>query len=131
MTDIILQELQQLELGYHIGGAFAAAIAHANDLVLLSPSLVDMHHMFDPFVNLLASTGLQFNIDKCIAAVSGKPASPQKCLEVYGVKLTRSEKLCDIGIIFIINSDLKDVSLLIQKFTAAVCALLRGAYYWL
>ena len=42
------------------------------------------------------------------------------------VKLAWSDKLCYLGIIFIINNDLKvDVSLRIQKFTAAVCTILR------
>ena len=46
---------------------------------------------------------------------------------MYGVKLAWCDKLCYLDTMLIINNDTKvDVSLRIQKFTAAVCALLRG-----
>ena len=69
IMDTILQELQKLRLGCRIGGTFATAIAYADDIVLLSPSLIGMQHMFVLCANLFASAGLKFNIDKFVTAV--------------------------------------------------------------
>ena len=95
--DTILQELQQLGLGCHIGGTFAAATAYADDLILLSTSLIGMQHMLDLCANLFASADLKFNIEKSVAAECGKPVSTPKCLGLHCVKLAWSKKLCYLG----------------------------------
>ena len=50
----------------YIGNVFAGALAYANDLILLSPSLVCMQIILDVCSEILTNMGLQFNIDKYV-----------------------------------------------------------------
>ena len=47
MMDSVLQLLHKCGLGCHAGNVFAGALAYADDLILLSPSLVCMQIMLD------------------------------------------------------------------------------------
>ena len=63
----------------YIGNVFAGALAYADDLILLSPSLVCMLIILDVCSETLTNMGLQFNIDKCVAVVFGKFIGRSSC----------------------------------------------------
>ena len=66
--NIILQETQWSGIKHHVDGAFAAAIAYADVIVLLLPSPVGMQHMFRLRAELLINANLNFNIDERVTA---------------------------------------------------------------
>ena len=69
--NIVLQELQQSGIKHRIDGAFAAAIAYADAIVLLLPSLVGMQHVFRLRAELLINANLNFNINEHVTAACG------------------------------------------------------------
>ena len=82
MMDSVLQLLYKCGLGCHVGNVFAGALAYADDLILLSPSLVCMQIMSDVCSETLTNMGLQFNIDECVAVVFAKFIGKSSCKNV-------------------------------------------------
>lgn len=127
VMDTVLHEMQEKRLGCHIDNVFAGAVAYADDLVLMSPSLVCLQQMVDICAQIFKSAGLSFNVDKCIAVVCGKPLSLPRCVDLYGVKLPWSSELCYLGVNFIIGIELRvDISARVRKFISSVSSVLRG-----
>ena len=81
----ILYALEESSLGYYVNLAFVSAIAYADDLVLLSASLIDLQKL----LNVCSDVALIFDIicivSKPIAGLVGVKFSNQFCLlEIQG-----------------------------------------------
>ena len=64
-ADFILSRLRSDGMGCRVGATFAGAIAYADDIILLSPSLSTLHDMLDTAANSSAELYLKFNPGKC------------------------------------------------------------------
>ena len=102
MMDFVLQLLHKCGLECQVGNVFAGALAYADGLILLFPSLVCMQIMLDVCFETLTNVGLQFNIDKCIAVVFGKFIGKSSCknLVPHNNVLLQSADLHYLGIQF-------------------------------
>ena len=129
MDDSVLQLLRKFGLGCHVGNVFVGALIYADDLTLLSPSLIYMQIMLDVCSETLNNMGLQFNIDKCVAVVFGKfiGKSSYKNLVLYDNVLLRSADLHYLGVQFKTGLNIGiDTSERSHNFLGSVASILRG-----
>jgi Reverse transcriptase (RNA-dependent DNA polymerase) len=128
LMDRVLNELQNEGLGCHVDSVFAGAIAYADDLILLSPSVVGMQLMLSICSREFGAVGLIFNISKCVAMVVGKSiGSIVKQLVLYDNELPWVDQMCYLGLVFKTGVKLGiDVSERSRKFIGSVAAVLRG-----
>jgi hypothetical protein len=127
VMDCVLYELEERGLGCHIDGVFAGALAYADDLILLSPSIMCIQGMLNICVKIFSGFGLNFNADMCVTAVCGRTLSTPLCLTIYSTELPWVTEMCYLGIMFHIGAFLSvDVTNRVQKFMAAVSTVLRG-----
>ena len=127
--DSVLQLLNKCGLGCHIGNVFAGILAYADDLILLSSSLICMQIMLDVCSETLTNMVLQFNIDKCIAVVFGKFSGKSSCKNSipHDNVLLWSADLHYLGIQFKAGLNIGiDISERSRKFIGSVVSILRG-----
>ena len=70
--DCVLHKLQYSYLDCHVDNVFTRAITYADDMILLSPSLIGMQYMLNVCTKEFNAIGLKLNIDKCITIIIGK-----------------------------------------------------------
>jgi hypothetical protein len=129
MMDSVLEMLKLNDLGCHVGGEFAGALAYADDLILLSPSVICMQEMLTKCSEKLGTMGLKFNVAKCIAIMFGKCVlkSPCKLLVLYNELLPWSLQVNYLGIEFKSGEGIGvELSPRSHKFTGSVASVLRG-----
>jgi hypothetical protein len=128
LMDNVLNVLENAGMGCHIDGLFAGALAYADDLILLAPSLLCMQNMLDLCAEKCGEMGLRFNIAKCVTGVIGKcKGSCLKNLVLYNEVLPWNEELCYLGMTFKFGVHLSiNASARSRKFVGSVASVLRG-----
>ena len=69
MMDCELNELQCSYLGCHVDNVFAEVIANADDMIMLSPSLISMQDMLNICTKEFNAMGLKLNVNKYVAII--------------------------------------------------------------
>jgi hypothetical protein len=86
--DTVLQSLPNSGYGCHVNLAFAGALAYADDLVLLSASLLNLQSLLDICTEVAGLFNIKFNAAKSVAGFVGvKVSSCEPVLELQGRKL--------------------------------------------
>jgi len=65
-------QLRQLSVGCYIGTEFVGCLFYADDIILLSPSIVGLQRMLDKCSTVASVLSLQFNTSKSLCIVFGK-----------------------------------------------------------
>jgi hypothetical protein len=126
IMDCVLDKLQCSYSGCNVDKIFAGAIAYADDLILLSPSLIGMQDMLDICIRELNELGLKLNIDKCVATIIGKCMGKVQNLLLNNNVFEWNTEFKYLGIIFRSGDKLKvDVSERSKKFIGSVASVLR------
>ena len=68
----LIGALRYSDFGCHLGDEYIGCIAYADDIILLSVSLVKLHNMLDICCIQGASLDIQFNADTSYLFVVGK-----------------------------------------------------------
>ena len=128
VMDELLYAMEEHHLGCFVNGLYAGAFAYADDLLLLSSSMVMLQQMLDLCTSIGIVYNLSFNSKKSVMGVVGihfgKLAS---CLTLYGTDIEWSERFTYLGITFLFCVNLcVDVTSRLQKFHAAVCTVLKN-----
>ena len=117
--DDLLQQLKDLNLGCHIGSVFCAIFAHADDIVLLSPSFTSLQTMLNVCQNYVVSADLLFNLEKSAAIRFGSSVTerPVTCLRrISGANIPWVTEVRHLG--HIVTCDLKDTKDIDDKLHA-------------
>ena len=61
-----------MNLGCHVCGMFLGCLLYADDIILLSPSVVGLQGMLNRCCEVSNSVSLRFNVQKCHCMVIGK-----------------------------------------------------------
>ena len=113
-------------MGCHVDNGFAKAFAYADDLILLSLSLIGMQDMLNVCTKEFNAMGLKLNIDKYVANTIGKCTGKVKNL-LYDNIFKWDAELRYLGIMFNAGVKLKvDVSERSRKFIGSVAFVLYG-----
>jgi len=62
----------KLNTGCHVSGMFVGCLLYADDITLVSPSVVGFQEMLDKCHEIACTVSLQFNVCKCHCMVIGK-----------------------------------------------------------
>ena len=73
--DKLLELLENNKLGCYVGGAFAGAFAYADDLIVLSSSVMQLQCILNLCCKFGKECDLTFNIDKSCCGCIGIPIS--------------------------------------------------------
>jgi hypothetical protein len=128
VMDSILYSLQNSGYGCYVNVAFAGAFAYADDLVLLSASLLGLQKLLDVCAEVAAKYDILFNVNKSVAGFVGdKLSTCAPVLELQGRLLSWVSVIKYLGIDFKLGSKMQaDLSCRARKFQCAVCAILRN-----
>jgi hypothetical protein len=128
VMDSILHSLQNSGDGCYVNVTFAGAIAYADDLVLLSASLMGLQKLLDVCAEVAAMYDITFNVDKSVAGFVGdKLSTCAPLLKLQGRLLSWVNVVKYLGIDFKLGSKMQaDLSCRARKFQCAVCAVLRN-----
>jgi hypothetical protein len=126
IIDKLLTQLDDAQIGCHINGLFAGAIAYADDIMLLSASVVQMREMLEICYKFGISCDLKFNCAKSFWGLVGKLyRSDVLEFKIGGNLVPKCDKITYLGIDFTFGSSLGiDCSKRTQKFMAAVSSIL-------
>jgi hypothetical protein len=127
VMDEILFALEKEKFGCYINRVFAGAIAYADDLLLLSSSLIKLQCMLDICCTVGLKFNLTFNSKKSVCGLFGARCNNSLAsLELSGSALSWSDKMVYLGITFVFGLSLSvDVTNRLNKFYAAVCNVLK------
>ena len=127
LMDRALNMLQEKGLGCHVDAIFAGAVAYADDLILLLPSLIGMQLRLNLCSNEFNGMELKFNVSTCVALVIGETiGSVVNNLVLYGV-IPWSKKMCYLGLYFKAGNKLRiDILNRCGKFIGSIASVLRG-----
>ena len=127
IMDHILIALEESGVGCYVNLAFVGAIAYADDLVLLSASLVDLQKLLHICSDVALIFDIIFNVSKSVAGFVGIKLSNLVCsLDIQGRQLSWVDIIKYLGIEFKLGTHLQaDLSSRVRKFQSAVCAVLR------
>jgi Reverse transcriptase (RNA-dependent DNA polymerase) len=96
--DVLLTRLREADIGCHLGHWFVAALAYADDIVILVPTANAARGMLDACDVFASEYCVQFN------------ASKSKCIHFYTGKSSRSEQ---------VNTEFQSVVIRLKTLTAA------------
>ena len=65
-------QLRELDVGCHLGTEFVGCLMYADDIFLLSPSIVGLQSMLGKCFDVVCDLSLQFNVHKCHIIAFGK-----------------------------------------------------------
>ena len=125
--DKLLELLENNKLGCYVGDEFAGAFAYADDLIVLSSSVMQLQCILNLCCNFGKECDLTFNIDKSCCWCIGIPISVKQPVLVLDGKVLRwADSFCYLGVNFLVGSSLKvDCKPRIQKFISSVCSVLH------
>jgi hypothetical protein len=131
VMDKLLVMLENSGLGCHIAGLFAGAVAYADDLIILSASVIKLQFILDMCVEFGKTCDLEFNCDKSLCGVVGQPELSQQASLLIGNKsLKWVNSFVYLGIEFVLGSCLKvNCRKRIQKFMGSVSSVLQCKCY--
>ena len=70
--NVFILKLKTLNVGCHVSGMFVRCLLYADDIVLISPSVIGLQEMLDKCHEISDTVSLQFNVRKCHCLVVGK-----------------------------------------------------------
>jgi Reverse transcriptase (RNA-dependent DNA polymerase) len=127
LLDKLLCTLDSSGFGCYINSVFAGALAYADDLIIMSSSVVHLQKMLDMCNRFGIMCDLKFNVQKSCCGVIGKPLcsqSPDLLIDNY--VLSWVDKFTYLGITFVTGQSLKvECKHRVQKFISSVCSVLR------
>jgi Reverse transcriptase (RNA-dependent DNA polymerase) len=124
-VDELIEELGSSGNGCHINKIFFGCIMYADDIILLSPSVIGLQCMLDICFEFGAKHDIIFNSKKSVCLLVGVRDSDVKCnMFLGGNELLWVSKLKYLGVYFIAKRDLVDVIPIKFKFYAALNSLL-------
>jgi len=65
--DSLITRLRKADLGCHMGGVFVGVVAYADDLLLVSASVVQLQRMLNICYSQAEKVGIQFNAKKIMS----------------------------------------------------------------
>jgi len=83
-VDAFIVQLRELSVGCHIGTEFVGCLLYADDIILLSPSIVGLQSMLDKCSDIASVLSLQFYTSKSHCIVFGKTSKCTLPLMVLG-----------------------------------------------
>ena len=89
VMDKLLELLENNKLGCHVGGEFAGAFAYADDLIVLSSSVMQLQCILNLFCNFGKECDLTFNIDMSCCGCIGIPIYVKQPVLVLDGKVLR------------------------------------------
>jgi len=99
-VDIVLQRLSDCKLGCFVDGLCYNSFMYADDLILLSHSVMDLQSLFDLCSNTLHMVDLPINIDKChCMRVGPRHNSICKNITIKGINIVWVNEIKYLGII--------------------------------
>jgi hypothetical protein len=122
----LIVALRDLRLGCHIRGMFLGCLLYADDLTLISGSVIELQRMLDTCERVGDKLGLKFNSKKsaCLVVGPNKLGTPTPML-VDGQLIEWKEKIAYLGVILLAGTSFKiDLSDRRRKFFAAVNSVL-------
>lgn len=129
--DPCINDLKSLNVGCTIGAQFVGMILYADDLLLISPTVLGLQKMLDQcsisFDNLL----LEFNIDKSMCAAIGLGSACEiSPMSLMKKPLNWVKRFKYLGITFIASKNLMvDTNLIIRKFYSSCNNILSKSAY--
>jgi len=125
----------------HLGDEYIGCIAYADDIILLSASLVKLQNMLDICCIQGASLDIQFNADKSyLFVVSKSYGEVLPAISINGAPIVWANSLRYLGVNFVSDKRLNiDISQVMRKFHAAANAIfhianmlqnLLSCFYW-
>ena len=81
----VLNDIAKLSIGCRLGIKSCNIIAYADDIVLLTPSLIALQHIIDIFYMHITELNLKINVNKsfCIKFFNkGKPFTGNNCIKI-------------------------------------------------
>jgi hypothetical protein len=112
--------------GCYINKTFFGCIMYADDIILLSPSVMGLQYMLDSCVDFGSRNDIIFNSKKSVCLIVGNRDCVVKCnMSLGGSDLSWTSKLKYLGVHFIANKNLiVDVLPIKCKFYAALNSIL-------
>jgi len=129
-VDVLISELKNSGIGCHISNVFVGCIMYADDLLILSPSVVGLQYMLDICSGYGRTHDIIFNASKTVCASFGRKPLAACNLFLSGVAVTWVNSLKYLGIVFNANSTMNiDSSYLKRKFYASCNSVLSKSKY--
>jgi hypothetical protein len=129
LMDKLLLTIENTELGCYVNSQFAGAIAYADDLVIMSASIVHTQALLDACVQFGATCDVKFNVLKSSCACIGELNSTNKLPNMLldSLMLQWVDKFTYLGAVFQAGKTLKmNCKPRVQKFISSVCSVLRN-----
>jgi hypothetical protein len=127
VNDLIVQ-LEECDLGCHVGKKIYGCIMYADDILIMSPSVVELQSMLDLCYKFSLMNDISFNASKCVCLKIGR-----KCNSIIADMNIGQRTVCWVttfkylGISFLAGETLQfDCSYVKKKFYGAFNGLMRG-----
>ena len=130
-VNCIITSLKHLDYGCHMYNAFIGCIMYADDLLLLSASILDLQAMLNECECIGSLLSIQFNSmkSKCIA-IGPNMIKLRSNMTLCGVSLQWVDKVKYLGIVIIAGSSFKtDISETRRKFFTSINVILSKCKY--
>ena len=131
-VDDLIHQLESSGNGCFINGTFFGCIMYADDLLLLSPSVLALQHMLDFCATFATDNDLiAFNVNKSVCMKVGKYWNKNITSICLGCnKMSWVPQIKYLGIVFVAGVHLNvDCSCVRHKFYTACNSVLQGCKY--
>jgi hypothetical protein len=130
VMDKLLLCLHDSKLGCYVGQCFAGAFAYADDIILLSGSVMGLQLMLNICYNFGICCDLLFNVDKCFCGLVGRlVGNVFPVFNLGGRVVPVTDSLVYLGVTFKLGVSLTvDFSQRCRKFMGSVCGVLRHKF---
>ena len=127
----LIGALRCSDFGCHLGDEYIGCIVYADDIILLSASLVKLQNMLDICCIQGASLDIQFNADKSYLFVVGESyGEVLPALRINGAPIVWANSLRYLNVKFVSDKRLNiDISQVMRKFYAAANAIFSHCKY--
>ena len=95
--DALLQKLEKLGFGCYVGNKFMGAIAYADDVAILAPSVTSLKLMLKAVAEFGCNFAVKFNPSKSIYVILGKKLHKSHVIYFNGVAITSTNAADHLG----------------------------------
>ena len=131
-VDCLISELRKLGLGCYMHGVYIGCIMYADDILLLSASVIQLQSMLNKCSELGNHLGIKFNETnfKCIVIGHNKFCAPFGNLDINNCTLKWESKMKYLGLWFCSGKQFKiDFTDTRRKFFSSVNSILYNCKY--
>jgi len=130
-VDGVINSLQQSDMGCHIGAEYVGCIAYADDIILLSASVLQLQAMIDVCNKCGDDLDIQFNAAKSSLFTVGKDCKEKLInLHIGNSNICWSDSMKYLGVHFQSARCMKvDISVCIRRFYASSNAISNHTNY--